>query len=118
MLDAVVTATFQNMQEAHHVAVYIGMRIGEGIAHSGLRSKVRYTIKMRLCKKLLKTRPIFESEPGKGKAWLAQQLVQSRLLQPDIIVVVEIIETHNLVATLQQALCEVKPDESRSACNK
>ena len=45
MLDAVVPAALDDVQEAGDVALHIGMRIDDGVAHAGLGRQMHHALK-------------------------------------------------------------------------
>ena len=48
MTDAVVPARLKNVQKADEVALQVGIRIGDAIAHTGLCCKVDHLLKLFL----------------------------------------------------------------------
>src|SRR5215469_14852242 len=52
---------------------------------------------------------------GKGKAWKCLQLGEPRLFETHVVIIVEIIEPYQPLASLQQPLGDMKTDESGSA---
>jgi hypothetical protein len=45
MLDAVVAAAFENIDETDHVAVDVGMRILQRVAHAGLGGEIDHALR-------------------------------------------------------------------------
>ena len=46
VLDSIVPATFQDIQEAVHIAFHIGIRIFYGVAHTGLGRQIHHPVQM------------------------------------------------------------------------
>ena len=44
MLDAVVPAALEDVEEADEVAVDVGVRVGQRVAHAGLRGQVDHAL--------------------------------------------------------------------------
>src|SRR5215469_12683363 len=55
---------------------------------------------------------------GKGKAWKCLQLGEPRLFETHLVIIVEIIDPYQPLASLQQPLGDMKTDESGSAGDK
>src|SRR5450631_4045116 len=115
MFHAVVAATFNDLQESGDVAVHIGMRILNGIAHPRLRGQVHHALEFfraEQCRHCLAIRNILLHEP---KARIASQNIQARILQLVIVIVIEIIETDDFVASLEQQARRMKADKTGCA---
>ena len=113
-----VPAAFQNVHETFDVAVGIGMRIDERIAHAGLGGEMHDAPDRLLGKKSCMPCRLARSSLTKLKSFMRRQLGEPGLFQSHIVVVVEIVEADDLVATVQEALGHMKPDESRRAGDK
>src|SRR5882762_8205593 len=49
---------------------------------------------------------LLKEEPGTGK-----QALEARLLEPDVVVVIQIIDAHNVVAAIEQVMSQRRADE-------
>ena len=45
MLDAVVAAAFENVEEADEIGIGVGVRMVEGVAHAGLRGEMHDAVR-------------------------------------------------------------------------
>ena len=101
MLNAMVPAPFQHMQRADNVGVDVGVRVFHAVAHARLRGEVDNSLRLHLGKQPLDARTVGEIELVEGEAVCALKLAETRLLQPNIIVGIEIIDTDDLIASSQ-----------------
>src|SRR5690625_127001 len=139
MLHWIVTTPLQNVQTACDVAVNIGEEIFKAVANPRLGGQVNHHIALLSLEQLLHPLPVpevqvvkvVEGKPGafdtlEAAVTVASAghldplpadacLTQSSELQVDIVVVIEIVQSHHLMAIRQQPLHQMKPDKSRSA---
>ena len=101
VLDAVVATAFENIDEADHVAIDIGMGILQRIAHTGLRREVDHALRA------------FRREQG-GNA-LAIGDIQPRQLEARTVIIVEVVHPDHFVAARQQQLADVHADKPGGA---
>ena len=101
MLHAIVAAALDNVQEPGHVALDVDVRILDGIAHSGLRSQVDDPLEALCGEQFLHCRAVGQLHFDEAKILERPQHVQPGLLEARIIVVVQVIETHHLIAAFQ-----------------
>ena len=113
-----MAAALQHVQETDHVALHVHMRILGGVAHARLRGKVDHALRLMGGKYLLHRRAVRQIRGDMGVPRHIHQPRQSRLLQGDIVVVIEIVEADDLVAARQQALGDVGADEAGGASNE
>src|SRR5689334_888851 len=112
MLDAVMAAAFEHRQRALHVAVEVRERRLDAVAHAGLRAEVDDAREFLGGEQLRHSLAVGEIELHELEIALALQHLEPRMLQRDVVVLVEIVEAHDLVAALEQELRGVKTDES------
>jgi len=94
------------------------MGIHQGVADSGLGGQVHNLAELTLRKQPCHRFPVCQVAPDKAEAVTTFQLFQTRLLQGHIIIVVQVVESDDLVAPLQQPAGQVKADKTCSAGNK
>ena len=111
-------AAFENVDEARQVAVDIGVRVRERIPDARLRGEVHDARRPVLAKHGGHRRVVGEIELEELETRHSDQLLESRLLEADVVVVVDDVETDHLVAAVQQATRDVEPDESGGAGDK
>ena len=119
MLDAVVAAAFEDMQEAGEVGIDISVRVVERVADPGLRgemdrrasavsaAKVASTAVRSPRSALMKRKPFALLEPR-----------EARLLQRHVVIGVEIVEADHLVAAVEQPCRRVIADKAGGAGNQ
>ncbi len=83
------------------------------MAHAGLGAQVHDALKLLAREQLGHAGLVGQIEFHEAEAALAIELRQARALQGDVIVVVEIVDTDDLIAARQQALRGEVADEAR-----
>jgi len=117
VLDAMVAAAFQHVQEADDVAVYIGMRVFDGVTHAGLGAQVDHAVEGAFGKQGGHGRAVgqvqfFETE-GAGPSSFDPR--QARLFERHVVIVVEVVEAHDIVAATEQRAANLCADKPRGA---
>ena len=108
-----VPAAFQHVEEAGHVAVDIGVRVPQRVAHAGLGGEVHDAIeRLRSSNSLLMPSRSAKSSWRNAKPGCGLKPRQPRLLQRRIVVVVEVVDADDLVAAREQSLADVHADEA------
>ncbi len=115
MLHAVVAAAFEDIEGASHIAAHVGVRSLQGITHTGLRREVHDAAEFLLRKQVAHRAIIRQVELHEAERGQLLQLSEPRLLEGDVVVLVEVVEPDDLVTPGQQALGRVKADESSRA---
>ena len=110
-----MTAAFEDVREADDVAVDVGKRILQRVAHAGLRREVNHALELLAREQLRHPRPVGEIQLDEAEVRPLPQLREPRLLQRDVVVVVEVVEPDDFVAALQQELRGVEADEAGRA---
>ena len=96
----------------------IGEGVLQGIADACLGGQVTNLPDGMVQEYLFKTGQILNIIPIKGKAAAALQLIQPCLLEGNIIVVVQIIDTNDRCPHVKEGLAEMKSDETGCAGDK
>ena len=112
MFHTVVAAALQNIDEADKVAVDVGVRVLQGIAHACLRRQVHDHIKLLGFEQLRRLLAVGQFLLRKLKTRHRLQLGQPVLLQLHVIVIVQIVKADHVVPTVQQPTAQVESDES------
>ena len=118
MLAAGMAAAFEHIEEAHEVAVGVGMGIDQRMPHTGLGGEMHDPWKTMGRKQLLHRLAVGEFDLLETEIGMAGQLAKPRLLQTRIVVSVEIVGSDNGRAVGEQALRHMHSDKSRSARNQ
>jgi hypothetical protein len=87
-----VTTGFQNVVEADNVRLDISIRIGDAAPHTGLCSKVHHNIEGMFGKQSFNQGLIGQIPLHEKKPWVLQ-LLETPLLQRNIVIVTEVVET-------------------------
>ena len=115
MLHAGMAAPFEDVDEPDEVALDVGVRIGDRVSHAGLCGQVDHAIEA-----------LFPEQPGHAvtvgqvhteqtKPRLRCESREARLLERGIVIVVDDIEAHHLIATGQQTFAGMIADEARGS---
>ena len=113
-----MTAALQHVHEADDVAVNVGMGILERIAHPGLRRKVHDAVEPFFQEETLHARAVRHVHQLEAKARTRRQPGQAVPLQLRIVVVVQIVQTHHRIATLEKQLRHMHADEPGRPCDQ
>ncbi len=113
MLAGLVPAAFQNVQEAGHIAVDIGVRVRKRVAHARLRGQMHDAGK----RVLAGTTAARQAASAISSRWNAKlrvraKLLQARLLQRWIVVAVEVVDSDDLMPRFQQPQRDMHADEA------
>jgi hypothetical protein len=111
MLNFVMSAAFQNVQITNQIRISIGMRVFQRITHACLRCQMDHAIKLLSSENLRHAFAIGEIGFVKAEQGGLQE-IQARLLEIDIVVIVHVVDAHNLMTRLQKALACMKADKS------
>lgn len=112
MADIVVAAALEHIDETDDIAVDIGMGILQRIAYPGLGGKMGHPVEASGGKQLRHARPIGQVQFQESEGPVLLQPGQARLLQADIIIVVQIVDADNRVAIGEQAHAQVVADKA------
>ena len=84
VLDAVLTATFEHMQEAGDVAADVDVRVLRGVAHAGLRGEVDHALRLVGREGGFHRRAVGQVGGDVGVVRMVDEAGQAGLLQADI----------------------------------
>ena len=110
--DTMATASFEDVDEAGEVGVDVGVRVLQRVPDAGLRGEVDDRFGPFAREDLRDRRAVRDVSAHVAEAWERPGPVEPRLLESDIVVRIEIVDAHDLVATLEQAQRERGADES------
>ena len=133
VLNGIVATSLKNVQETGEVAIQVCVWVAYRVAHTGLSCKID-----NLVKSLVGKQPVYSFLVGKvhahePKSWKAgalilcfpqsitidvyAQLGKSSILQPWVIVAVDVVNAYNLVAPLGKHESNLRADKSGCAGN-
>jgi hypothetical protein len=115
MPDPMMPARFQDIDESFDVARHIGLRIDQRVADARLRRQVDDDLELLAGVQLAEPGAIGQIHAHEAKSLNPLELAQARLLQRDIVVVIQIVEANDRPPLLQQPAGQVKTDETRHA---
>ena len=101
MLHRVVAAGLKNVVEADHIALNVGIRVGDRVPHTSLGTEVDHNVRVVLLEDAVDESFICEIAFNKGIVLELLEFSQSRFLDADIVVVVHVIQTDNFCVRLR-----------------
>src|SRR5205807_55205 len=107
-----VATTLQNMAEADKVALHIEGGVLNGVTYSGLGGEIDDGLRSPLGEELIHRVGIGNINPIESEGGMLEQLGQACLLEGDVVVAVEVIQSDNLLASREQSADQVEPDET------
>jgi hypothetical protein len=118
VLDGVVSTTFEHGHRAENIAVDVGERVLDAVAHARLRAEMHDAGEPLGGEQLGHALAIGKVDLGELEVGIALEDSEACHLQRDIVVLVEVVETHNLITALEQRFGCVKTDEACGSCNE
>lgn len=115
MLHAVVAASFKNIGEPDHITVDVRQWILDGITHPRLSGKIDNALELLLFEQGGDALAVREVHLNEAKIRVLLKLRQSRFFQRDFVVIIEIVQSDNLITSCQQDLGSMKANKSGSA---
>ncbi len=106
-----VAARFKDVQEAGEVAVEVRGGVGDGVAHPSLGGEVDHKAEAMEGKELIESSRIGDIELLEGEGGV-YELAESRFLEGDGVVVVEVVDADDLMSLGEQGFGEVETDEA------
>jgi hypothetical protein len=110
-----VAAALQDVGEAHQVALDVGAGVRERVAHPGLGGQVDHPAGAHLGEEPRHGGAVGEVDALVAVARVPREARQARLLEGDVVVVVDHVEADDGLAPLEQALGDVVADEAGGA---
>src|SRR6266571_2583291 len=106
------------MHEADEVGIDISRGVFDRVTHPGLCGKMHHRVEFAGCEKLAHRLALDDVELLKKEPGTRAQALEPRLLEPDVVVGVQIVDAHNLVAAIEQLVHQRRTDESGSSRDK
>ncbi|KAG1462788.1 hypothetical protein G6F57_013883 [Rhizopus arrhizus] len=113
VLHATVAAQFEHVDEADQVAVDVGVRVFQRIAHAGLRGQVDHRGRLHLVEQ--RGQAVAVGQVERAQVQRRAQRGHAVALDLRIVVVVEVVQADHRLARLQQRAGGVGTDEAGSA---
>ena len=116
VLDRVVAACLKDVEEADEVALEVGTRVFDGVAHARLGGEVHHDVEAVLHEQALDEGGIAQVAAHEGEAAVCVRLDQhakARVLDAGVVVAVEVVEAYDyVIGLLEQLLDEERADEA------
>lgn len=116
VLDRVVTAGLEDVEEPDEVALEVGARVLDGVAHARLGGEVHHDVEAVLGEQALNEGGIAQVAAHEGEAAVCVGLgqhAQAGVLDTGVVVAVEVVETDdNVIGLLEQLLDEKRADKA------
>ena len=113
-----MSAALENIQEAFDIGFLVGLRIGDGVAHSGLCGEIDDAVGLEIGKHLLQGRQVGKVGLQPAVVGMRFQLRMAIELELHRVVVVEIIETKDRMAVVQQTTGQMEADKAGGASDE
>jgi hypothetical protein len=105
--------SLEDFEGAHDVALEVGARVLDRVADPGLGGEVNHEIRLELLEDRQDAAGGLDVVVDDGEAGVLQQHRLAALLEPDVVVIGEVVDADDLEPVGQQALAEVESDEAR-----
>ena len=111
-----VAACLKDVEEADEVALEVGARVLDGVAHARLGGEVHHDVEAVLSEQALDEGGIAQVAAHEGKASVGVGLgqhAQARVLDAGVVIAVEVVESDDgVIGLLEQLLDEEGTDEA------
>src|SRR5690606_24990498 len=104
--------------KADDVGVDVRARVFERIAHAGLGGEIDYAIGAVFAKRAFEQRRVRDVAAYFTKALAFVQPCQTRFLERDIVIVVDVVHADHAIAAVDECVRHVRSDESGGAGNQ
>lgn len=115
-----VAACLKDVEEADEVALEVGARVLDGVAHARLGREVHHDVEAVLGEQALDERGVAQVAAHEGEAAVCVGLgqhAQAGFLDAGVVVAVEVVEADDrVIGLLEQLLDEERADEAGGSC--
>ena len=118
VLDAVVAAAFEDMGETDDVAVDVGERVFDGIAHAGLGGKIHHALRLVGGETRFHGLAVGNINTQVSVVRMVGVTGQTGFLDGRVVVVVVVVDADDAIAAIQQAQGKGRADETGSASDE
>ena len=115
MFDAAMAARFEHVEEADDIALDVGVRVLQRVAHAGLRGEIDHAVGLEAVEGGFQRRAVFQRAFDEREPGLGRQQREACVLQRRVVVIVEVVVAQHFVAACQQAVAEGGADEAGGA---
>ncbi len=107
-----MAAAFEHVEKADDVAAHVGVGVLQRVAHPGLRRQVDGPVEGIIGEDSLHGLGVGEVEALEVERVEPFELLQPGLLEGDVVVVVEVVDTDHCGAAFEETAGDVHPDEA------
>ena len=118
MLYGVESAGLEDIEESHEIALEICVRVGDGIPDARLGGKVDDRVESLGVKQRIKLLFVGDVHLYEALALPRAELLYAALLEPDVIVVVEIVDAYGLVSPGREDVHQFRAYEAGGSSHK
>ena len=102
MGNIAMAAALENIHKANQIGLDIGVGIFQRIANTGLCRQIDHPVRARVGKNTVHRGSVLNGGAREAEAGMWHEPGESRLFQRDIIIVIQIINSDDLITTFQQ----------------
>lgn len=115
MLDTVMPSPFENVQECGEIGTSVGMGMIDGVSNTCLSGQVDDALRLSPRKEIQGVVGVREIEIEMFVILVRRYARESGAFESHIVVVVDLVDTDDVVATVEQCLCDGRADETRGS---
>lgn len=104
-----VVGVFQHVHETDEVAADVRLRVRKRIADAGLGGQMHDGVEPLRLEQRGQRLGTGQIQPAEAKTSMVGQNRQPVVLQPDVVVLIQVVEPDDLIAPVEQPLADVKP---------
>src|SRR5690606_18357593 len=112
VLDLVGPAGLQDVQEPHDIGVDVGARVFQAVAYAGLGGQVHDPVGLMAVENAPHGGSVLQARLFKGEVRKGEQAIEPGLLEGGVVVIVQVVDAHHLVAMGKANLGEVGADKA------
>ncbi len=118
MLHLVVSAPFQNIQKSDNIGINVGLGIFNGITNASLSSQIDNMSELLRLEEIAHGLIILKIDVHMLEQRAFLQNGKTCLFEVDVVIVVEVVESHDFMPFRNQAAGQMKTNEAGCAGNK
>jgi hypothetical protein len=115
MPHRVMAAAFEQVGKTNEIAVDVGARIRQRVAHAGLGGQMDDSFRLAACKQGRQALGVGKVQPLERESGQFRTLRQPRLLQRRVVVVVKVVDADDGVTAREQGAGRMQADEAGGA---
>ena len=120
MLHWIMTTGLQNVVESNHVALDVGIRVGNGVTNASLGTQIDHNIRVILLKNAVDKRLVCKVALDKCIVLEILKFRKARFLDANVVIIVHVIQTDDLSIRLssQDTIGKVRANETGRSSNE